>query len=170
MARHSNSLPQGEWRQISSSSHPSRCLSPRVTRITYTTCSTITTGFVWHRARPVWLLARPAPPRSNLPPVANSGVPTPRADHTIRIWERVAQGGDANSSAASSSDVAVHGGVRWQCTAQWESHAASVWKLAWAHPEFGQVLASCSFDRSVAIWEDPQCACALRQVPPPSVL
>jgi WD40 repeat protein len=29
-----------------------------------------------------------------------------------------------------------------------------VWKVTWAHPEFGQVLATCSFDRSVAIWEE----------------
>lgn len=24
----------------------------------------------------------------------------------------------------------------------------------WAHPEFGQILASCSFDRTVSVWED----------------
>ncbi|KAI9915509.1 hypothetical protein PsorP6_007289 [Peronosclerospora sorghi] len=28
-----------------------------------------------------------------------------------------------------------------------------VWKIEWA-PEFGQILASCSFDRTVSIWED----------------
>ena len=29
-----------------------------------------------------------------------------------------------------------------------------MWKVTWAHPEFGQVLATCSFDRSVAVWEE----------------
>jgi len=29
-----------------------------------------------------------------------------------------------------------------------------VWKVTWAHPEFGQVLASCSFDRTAAVWEE----------------
>lgn len=26
--------------------------------------------------------------------------------------------------------------------------------MAWAHPEFGQVIASCSFDRAICIWEE----------------
>jgi nucleoporin SEH1 len=33
-------------------------------------------------------------------------------------------------------------------------HHLSVVKVAWAHPEFGQILASCSADRSVVIWEE----------------
>lgn len=37
-----------------------------------------------------------------------------------------------------------------------QAHNGPVWKLEWAHPEFGQVLASCSFDRTVCIWEEPQ--------------
>jgi hypothetical protein len=28
----------------------------------------------------------------------------------------------------------------WVCTATWKSHFGSVWKVTWAHPEFGQVL------------------------------
>lgn len=31
-----------------------------------------------------------------------------------------------------------------------------MWKLAWAHPEFGQILASCSFDKTVIIWEEAE--------------
>ncbi|XP_031569466.1 nucleoporin SEH1-like [Actinia tenebrosa] len=42
----------------------------------------------------------------------------------------------------------------WKCTGNWKTHSGSVWKVTWAHPEFGQVLASCSFDRTVAIWEE----------------
>jgi len=38
--------------------------------------------------------------------------------------------------------------------AEWKAHSGSIWKLAWAHPEFGQVIASCSFDRTVCIWEE----------------
>eukprot|EP01098_Paradermamoeba_levis_P006768 TRINITY_DN2819_c0_g1_i1.p1 TRINITY_DN2819_c0_g1~~TRINITY_DN2819_c0_g1_i1.p1 ORF type:complete len:314 (+),score=56.76 TRINITY_DN2819_c0_g1_i1:76-1017(+) len=36
------------------------------------------------------------------------------------------------------------------------AHNGSIWKLAWAHPEFGQILASCSFDRTVCIWEEEE--------------
>ena len=35
-----------------------------------------------------------------------------------------------------------------------QCHSGSVWRVTWAHPEFGQVLATCSFDRTVAIWEE----------------
>uniref|UniRef100_A0A3Q4G710 SEH1 like nucleoporin n=1 Tax=Neolamprologus brichardi TaxID=32507 RepID=A0A3Q4G710_NEOBR len=34
------------------------------------------------------------------------------------------------------------------------AHDGSVWRVTWAHPEFGQVLASCSFDRTAAVWEE----------------
>lgn len=42
----------------------------------------------------------------------------------------------------------------WKLTADWKTHAGSVWKVNWAHPEFGQILATCSFDRTAAIWEE----------------
>lgn len=35
-----------------------------------------------------------------------------------------------------------------------QTHSGSVWRVTWAHPEFGQVLASCSFDRTAAVWEE----------------
>ena len=31
---------------------------------------------------------------------------------------------------------------------------ALVSKIIWAHPEFGQVIASCSADHTVCIWEE----------------
>lgn len=35
-----------------------------------------------------------------------------------------------------------------------QSHSGSVWRVTWAHPEFGQVIATCSFDRTVSVWEE----------------
>ena len=29
-----------------------------------------------------------------------------------------------------------------------------MWQIMWAHPEFGQVLATCSFDNTAATWEE----------------
>lgn len=57
------------------------------------------------------------------------------SDHTVKIWDLDASG-------------------CWQVSASFKAHNGSVWKVAWAHPEFGQVLATCSFDRTVAIWEE----------------
>lgn len=42
----------------------------------------------------------------------------------------------------------------WTVSASWKAHSGSVWRLSWAHPEFGTVLATCSFDRTVSVWEE----------------
>lgn len=39
-------------------------------------------------------------------------------------------------------------------TSKFRSHSGSVWKVTWAHPEFGQILATCSLDRTAIIWEE----------------
>lgn len=33
-------------------------------------------------------------------------------------------------------------------------HEGPVWQVAWAHPMFGNILASCSYDRKVIIWKE----------------
>ncbi|ORX39375.1 WD40-repeat-containing domain protein [Kockovaella imperatae] len=35
-----------------------------------------------------------------------------------------------------------------------KGHTAPVWQLAWAHPSFGSILASCSYDGRVFIWKE----------------
>lgn len=62
------------------------------------------------------------------------------ADREIKVWRR-----DTDSSAASGG---------WSCTDSWVAHQGPVWKVQWAHPQYGRILASCSFDRTVAIWEE----------------
>jgi len=56
------------------------------------------------------------------------------SDNSIRVWDT------------------QHGG--WQCTYDWKAHNGPVLKVQWAHPEFGQVLASCSEDHTCNIWEE----------------
>ena len=34
------------------------------------------------------------------------------------------------------------------------AHNGPIWRIDWAHPEFGQIIASCSEDRAVAIWSE----------------
>lgn len=36
------------------------------------------------------------------------------------------------------------------------AHQDIIWRLSWAHPEFGQLIASCSEDRTVCIWEEQE--------------
>lgn len=40
------------------------------------------------------------------------------------------------------------------CRSVVKAHDAPIVKLTWAHPENGSVIASCSFDRTVKIWEE----------------
>lgn len=35
-----------------------------------------------------------------------------------------------------------------------KGHQGPVWQVAWAHPKFGNILASCSYDRKVIIWKE----------------
>lgn len=35
-------------------------------------------------------------------------------------------------------------------------HEGPVWQVCWAHPKFGSVLASCSFDHRVIVWKEGQ--------------
>jgi len=38
--------------------------------------------------------------------------------------------------------------------AEIKGHDGPVWQVAWAHPKFGSILASCSYDRRVIIWKE----------------
>ena len=58
------------------------------------------------------------------------------SDHHVKIWDLDEKSGT------------------WICSASWKTHYGSVWKVTWAHPEFGQVIATCSFDRTASIWEE----------------
>lgn len=35
-----------------------------------------------------------------------------------------------------------------------KGHGGPVWQVAWAHPKYGSLLASCSYDRKVIIWKE----------------
>lgn len=60
------------------------------------------------------------------------------ADRKIIVWDQSADGQWTHSCAPL------------------ERHTSAVYKVDWAHPEFGQVIASCSADRTVIVWEETQ--------------
>lgn len=45
-----------------------------------------------------------------------------------------------------------NGGQRLK--ADLKGHSGPVWQVSWAHPRFGNILASCSYDRKVIIWKE----------------
>jgi protein transport protein SEC13 len=38
--------------------------------------------------------------------------------------------------------------------AELKGHEGPAWKVSWAHPQFGSVLASCSYDMKIIIWKE----------------
>jgi len=56
------------------------------------------------------------------------------SDRTIKIFE-----------VSENSNVQV---------AEIKGHEGPVWQIAWGHPKFGSILASCSYDRKVCIWKE----------------
>eukprot|EP01094_Clydonella_sp_ATCC50884_P016885 TRINITY_DN2858_c0_g1_i19.p1 TRINITY_DN2858_c0_g1~~TRINITY_DN2858_c0_g1_i19.p1 ORF type:complete len:326 (-),score=83.21 TRINITY_DN2858_c0_g1_i19:643-1620(-) len=64
---------------------------------------------------------------------------TASSDRTIRLFERNAEGAWAEDGVLSG-------------------HKGSIWRVRWAHPEFGQVLVSCSYDGKVRVWEEKRAA------------
>ena len=60
---------------------------------------------------------------------------TSSSDKTVKIWSV-----EPGKEPALQSTLA--------------GHAGPVWQVAWAHPQFGAILASCSFDGHVYIWKE----------------
>ena len=38
--------------------------------------------------------------------------------------------------------------------AELSKHEESVWKISWSHPRFGNLIASCGFDKKVFVWKE----------------
>jgi nucleoporin SEH1 len=64
-----------------------------------------------------------------------SRLATASQDHMVRVLRRRDEG-------------------EWALEATLQGHKGPVLAVAWANPDFGQLLASCAFDRTVIIWEE----------------
>lgn len=62
--------------------------------------------------------------------------------------------------AAASADGMVHiwdiSDGQQKPAGQLKGHEGPVWKVSWAHPKFGSVVASCGYDMKVIIWKEVQ--------------
>ncbi|PVG01231.1 WD40 repeat-like protein [Serendipita vermifera] len=64
------------------------------------------------------------------------------SDRTIKVFDL----------ASPTSATAVTGST--QKTHTLTGHTGPVWQVAWAHPKYGSILASCSYDGKVLIWKE----------------
>ena len=67
-----------------------------------------------------------------------------------------------NTSAVNATGPEIAGQIdemlltnQWVCTFQIQSkHNGAIWRIAWADPEFGQIIASCGMDQHVFIFKE----------------
>jgi len=62
-------------------------------------------------------------------------IATCSSDHMVRIYSKDNKGS-------------------WVKTASFQAHDGIIWKVKWAHPDFGSIIATCSADKTVMIWEE----------------
>jgi WD40 repeat protein len=83
-------------------------------------------------------------------------IATAASDHRIKIWAQTPSQGSSSGGGGGGAASLLSPEATWTCQAAWKAHYGPVWRVAWAHPEFGQILASCSFDHTVHIWEEQE--------------
>jgi len=66
---------------------------------------------------------------------------TCHSSHVIKVWSEVFASQTKETEWSQDGDPL-------------EGHKGAVWKVDWAHPEYGQVLASCGQDPQIIIWEE----------------
>lgn len=102
---------------------------------------------------------------------------TASADQRIKVFQRVpyhprrqshdsqqspnenadrVQNRNQNAATPNGPDAVVSSSPAsgWQLLDEFKAHQAPIVKLSWSHPEFGNLLASCGYDRTVRIWEE----------------
>ena len=62
---------------------------------------------------------------------------TAASDRTVKVFE--VRGGDAGAATQQAHTL----------VAELKGHEGPVWQVAWANPKYGNILASCSYDRKV---------------------
>jgi nucleoporin SEH1 len=71
-------------------------------------------------------------------------IATCASDKRIKVWDLVDETGE------------------WTCSDIPRAHNDSIWRLSWAHPEFGQLIASCSEDKTICIFEEQESVTPLK--------
>ena len=80
-------------------------------------------------------------------------------DKHIKVWtllknSAISTSKSNNSTGNINADESVE--YSWSCHDISSAHSESIWRVCWSHPEFGSLIASCSEDRTVCIWEQQE--------------
>ena len=82
------------------------------------------------------------------------------SDRTVKVFD-VVDGEPQRSTGGHTLKGCAHAvsglllGELMDCKKK-NSHTGPVWQVAWAHPKYGHILASCSYDGKVLIWKEQQ--------------
>ncbi len=69
-------------------------------------------------------------------------------DQRIRIWKKNKKTGEWKRVSELTGQSGAGGGAT--------GHSAAIWKVKWADPQFGRLLATGSYDKQVIIWEETE--------------
>lgn len=81
----------------------------------------------------------------------------------------------ARKLAVSSSDGKIkiyskYSDSKWKLNYDFRAHDDIVNKVKWAHPDFGSILATSSYDKTVIIWEEPKVNSLFQQQDSPDLI
>lgn len=92
-------------------------------------------------------------------------IATCSSDQTIKVFDKVERpptagylngsaDDDGKTSAALAAAQQEAQEPDWVLSDSWKAHDSTIVKVVWAGPEFGQVIASCSYDATIKIFEE----------------
>jgi protein transport protein SEC13 len=73
------------------------------------------------------------------------------SDRTIKIFQVDGPEGQGGSAGGQQQQQ-----QQQQLIDTLSGHTGPVWAVSWAHPKFGSILASCSYDGTVLVWREVQ--------------
>ena len=78
------------------------------------------------------------------------------SDRTVKVFDVIE--GDAQHSGGSHvlKGCVFNSSSRNLYSGWFRRHTGPVWQVSWAHPKYGHILASCSYDGKVLIWKEQQ--------------
>lgn len=81
-------------------------------------------------------------------------IATCSSDQTIKVFEKVEPSTQQQLQQAPEGPESQPNLPEWELVDSWKAHRTTIVRVNWASPEFGQVLASCSYDGTLKIFEE----------------